>query len=586
MSLSLSIGLGLHSRRAAVAATVAAAFALADWSLANANADPTNDGVNDGVVNVTINSYPDNGGSLISDIEYRIDGGAWTSAQTISSFTITGLTNAVSRNVELRAVNAIGSSAASDVKTATPYVKGGGWARVDTSFIPATVKNVKTDGGAKGDAIVGLTGTVTASSATFTDPNAVFVAGDVGKSIHIKGAGTAGAVHKTTISAVTNGTTITLAAAAVTSVSSVPYVHGTDDTAAINSVYTGSNWAAGNGVYFPAGQYFYDGNINSPTGGRSGCVLYGDGSQLSVLVCAGDGNNTGADHCHVLITNFQNGIFRDFGIYAPLTTGRGSGTQTAQGYGFQVTTSSDCTLHNIWVQGSSNGHIMLTGGPARIRVEYCKVFAGTSDPGADGIHFDGAGVNCVAQYCVGDGIGDDAFAAISTVTGGKGSGIQFLDNLVLSTTHASGIRADGWDNVTIARNRVFDTDGAGIKLSADNSFNGSGVNGATIEDNYLEGVCTDPDLSFQAAIYMYTGEPNQVITGVTIQNNAIVNPLCTHGIRGLPSSATEPIDATLTGNVMTNTTGNMTVAVVEDPDCTFTDGGGNLFNGSAIAPPW
>lgn len=88
------------------------AFSAAQWSIADADIGQT--------ASVTINSLPGANGSAITDIEYRIDGGAWTSSGGLTDFNITGLTNGVEVTVDLRAVNGIGNSPDSDDKTVTP----------------------------------------------------------------------------------------------------------------------------------------------------------------------------------------------------------------------------------------------------------------------------------------------------------------------------------------------------------------------------------------------------------------------------------------------------------------------------------
>jgi hypothetical protein len=87
-------------------ATAPEAFGSGDWSIAPG----------DTIATVTITNLP----VSTTDIEYRIDGGAWTSSAGIVSFVISGLTNAVEYDVELRAVNSAGNSAASDLKSVTP----------------------------------------------------------------------------------------------------------------------------------------------------------------------------------------------------------------------------------------------------------------------------------------------------------------------------------------------------------------------------------------------------------------------------------------------------------------------------------
>jgi LPXTG-motif cell wall-anchored protein len=61
------------------------------------------------------------GGSAITGYEYRLDGGAWVPVGSTSSpFTITGLTNGTSYQVELRAVNGVGPGPVSAPVTVTP----------------------------------------------------------------------------------------------------------------------------------------------------------------------------------------------------------------------------------------------------------------------------------------------------------------------------------------------------------------------------------------------------------------------------------------------------------------------------------
>ena len=66
-------------------------------------------------------TFGDDGGSPITDVEYRLNGGLWASfGSTTSPQTITGLANGTPYTVEVRAVNANGASAASNSLTETP----------------------------------------------------------------------------------------------------------------------------------------------------------------------------------------------------------------------------------------------------------------------------------------------------------------------------------------------------------------------------------------------------------------------------------------------------------------------------------
>lgn len=79
-------------------------------------------------IELDITALPDDGGSAITALQYRLDGGSWTNLSGTGTGvrTITGLTGAVEYDVQIRAVNAIGSGAASDTKSRTPSASGGG----------------------------------------------------------------------------------------------------------------------------------------------------------------------------------------------------------------------------------------------------------------------------------------------------------------------------------------------------------------------------------------------------------------------------------------------------------------------------
>jgi len=92
--------------------TVPEAFAVGDWDL--------NDTEEGGTLSVIINQLPFNGGSPITDVQYRVDSGLWVSTGGVSSFDISGLTNGVQVSVVLRSENIKGVSDISDVKDGTP----------------------------------------------------------------------------------------------------------------------------------------------------------------------------------------------------------------------------------------------------------------------------------------------------------------------------------------------------------------------------------------------------------------------------------------------------------------------------------
>lgn len=128
------------------------------------------------------------------------------------------------------------------------------------------IYHAKRDFAVKGDGQRKSTASITSGQATLTVTGAGFTSGDVGKPILVVGAGiTTGNNfydHCTTISAVTNSTTVTLAATAGTTVSNADVYWGTDDTAAIQTAIDAVS-ALGGTLYFPSSIYMVGGAIQS-----------------------------------------------------------------------------------------------------------------------------------------------------------------------------------------------------------------------------------------------------------------------------------------------------------------------------------
>lgn len=91
-----------------------AQFLSTGWALA-----PNN---NAGQLALNVIERPGDGGSAITSLQYRVDGGAWVTMSGTGTGVrvISGLTDGVEYDVEVRAGNAIGFGLASAVKSATP----------------------------------------------------------------------------------------------------------------------------------------------------------------------------------------------------------------------------------------------------------------------------------------------------------------------------------------------------------------------------------------------------------------------------------------------------------------------------------
>lgn len=94
--------------------TVPVQFGASDWSVA--------DDASGGAVTVTLNALPDDGGSALTAVEYSIDGGAFSDLGLTApgNAVISGLSDDVSIDLVLRAVNAVGAGIESAAKSVTP----------------------------------------------------------------------------------------------------------------------------------------------------------------------------------------------------------------------------------------------------------------------------------------------------------------------------------------------------------------------------------------------------------------------------------------------------------------------------------
>jgi len=106
---------------------------------------------------------------------------------------------------------------------------------------------------------------VFSSSATSAQNAPHWTSADIGKKIQVVGSGPGGATLTTTISGVQNQSTVTLAAAASTTVGAAVYAYGTDNTAAFQAAIDAAQANGGIDLYVPPGQYFVPGQLWLPS---------------------------------------------------------------------------------------------------------------------------------------------------------------------------------------------------------------------------------------------------------------------------------------------------------------------------------
>lgn len=149
-------------------------------------------------------------------------------------------------------------------------------AKVDTSVVSTQydlslkpkVYNV-IEFGAKGDGRKVFDAAISSSSSTLTSATAGFTVADVGKAIRVPYAGAAGVDLITTIAGFTNSTTVTLTAAASTTVSADTVVWGSDNTAAFQNALDSCHHYGGGTVWVPNGVYMFAGPLRNNVNGAS-----------------------------------------------------------------------------------------------------------------------------------------------------------------------------------------------------------------------------------------------------------------------------------------------------------------------------
>jgi hypothetical protein len=229
---------------------------------------------------------------------------------------------------------------------------------------------------------------ISATSSSLACSGASFVAGDVGKTMYVAGAGTAGATLISSIATRVNSTTVTLNNAAATAVTSATAAYGTDNTTALQNAINFAI-AHGEGLYIPAGNYLHHGlNITGFFG-----KIVGDGFGSATLVAAAVTNpgkinsaqTTGVDISGSIFNEidgifFQGGIvgFADLGpnvnVYGGRTSPSGNGFAIAHVfssdifrtsgpynvvlYGYEQTDFLNCEFQQIGTTNS--GQLVLS----------------------------------------------------------------------------------------------------------------------------------------------------------------------------------------------------------------------------------
>lgn len=115
-----------------VVETAPAQFGAGDWSVADLGTN--------GDIAITIATLPDPGDGPITDLEYQVDGGGWSSLGDVvtGAYPLSGFTDGTEYDIAIRAVNAAGNGTASATKAVTPTGIPDAFEAADWSVADAT----------------------------------------------------------------------------------------------------------------------------------------------------------------------------------------------------------------------------------------------------------------------------------------------------------------------------------------------------------------------------------------------------------------------------------------------------------------
>lgn len=319
---------------------------------------------------------------------------------------------------------------------------------------------------------VGQTGSVSSGSTAFTDGAASFTSADIGKTI-IVGATGYSSTLVTTIAAVASGTAVTLAAPAPAPVASLPYVYGSDATAAFSAL--SSALEAGSEVFI-GGMYLVP--SGSVTIGKT-CVVTGAGS---VGVAAAGGAAIGGSGIVVtsptgsgIIENAPGVTMRDFGVW-----NLAASTPTG-GAGISVVSGAHSNKRSLTVSGFYDDiDFTATSGPYPVMAD-CRLL----DPVRYGVLYR----NAQPSSDYGDaGFTNNTVVCTSTTRAGtaavrweSGGGLRWIGNKINAAYAAPwqyGIKLAAATTAStsvlvISANSVENCSVAGIAIGAETGSSGS-----------------------------------------------------------------------------------------------------------------
>jgi parallel beta-helix repeat protein len=276
----------------------------------------------------------------------------------------------------------------------------------------------------------------------------------------------------------------------------VRQAYGTDDGAVRRAVAAARS--AGKSLYFATGTYRYDGFLIldgvSAFGDGAGSVLEAMDPAESAVILRGGNVSLRALKVTAPGASKRLGPFNAGGVYI----------DHVNGFTVEGVTVSRVQSAGIIVLGASNGTI--SG----------NLVSGSY---SDGIHMTGGAHDIVVKGNQVRDTGDDMIAVVSYLDDGVVcSSITIVDNDVRGQSWGRGISVVGGRDVTVQRNTIDDTSGAGVLVNSDGSYGTYGTTGVKVLQNTISR--TDRNHIHHGGIHV-EGWPGQLVQGTVVSGNTI-----------------------------------------------------------------
>jgi hypothetical protein len=253
-------------------------------------------------------------------------------------------------------------------------------------------------------------------------------------------------------------------------------------------------------LYFAPGTYTHRGMLV-----LDGITAFGNG-QSSILVAQNPSRSA-------VILKGTHPVLRDIQIASPAPAER---LQTSAAAGVRVDGANRFVVQRVKVAGAENAGIVVFGGTNGLIADNT-----VSGALADGIHLTaGSHAVRVSGNAVHD-VGDDMIAVVSYLSDPYPcSDVLITGNDVRRETSGRGITAVGGRDVTIQRNTISRTHGAGVLVASDRSYGTYGTEGVKVLNNVID--TTDLGHIGHAGIQLF-GQPGSIIRNTLVSGNVVRN---------------------------------------------------------------